>query len=447
MLNKSLAIVCLGLLFRGVAMANDRPNIIYIMADDLGYGDLGCYGQQVIQTPHLDRLAAEGMKFTSHYAGHTVCRPSRLVLLTGVHTGNGPIHDNVDYSLPVEAVTVTSLLQQAGYATGGVGKWALGGPGTDGSPIKQGFDFWFGYLDQGEAHNYFPEYLYRNEDKVPLPGNVVGDQRNVSIQRTTYSHDLMTDAALEFIRKNADRPFFLQAHYTIPHTNNEGGRATGDGQEIPDHGIYAQEDWPTPEKGFAAMITLLDADVGRMMDLLRELRIDERTLVIFTSDNGPHQEGGHKHGFFNSGGPLRGFKRDLYDGGIRVPMIARWPGRIAAGSVSDHPSAFWDFLPTACELAGVPAPADIDGISFLPTLLGKEQPRHEYLYWKMRGKAAVRQGKWKAVRPGADLPLELYDLDNDIGESHDIAREHPEQVQRMQEIVARYDGTDDTDRR
>jgi arylsulfatase A-like enzyme len=437
-MKPSLAL--LFVLFLSVPLSADeaKPNVIYIMADDLGYGDLGCYGQEVIQTPHIDRLAAEGMKFTDHYAGHTVCRPSRLVLLTGKHVGNLPIHDNVPYDLPAGAVTVTSLLQEAGYVTGGVGKWALGGPGSDGSPVKQGFDFWFGYLDQGDAHNYYPEYLYRNEEKVPLPGNKVGDQRRVSVKRVTYAHDEMTREALEFIRENRDRPFFLQAHYTIPHANNEGGRATGDGMEVPDYGIYADRDWPSTEKGFAAMITRLDGDVGKMIALLKELGLDERTLVIFTSDNGPHQEGGHKVDFFHSRGPIRGYKRDLYEGGIRVPMIARWPGRIAPGSVTAHPSAFWDVLPTLCELAGAEPPEDIDGISFLPVLLGKEQPEHDYLYWRMRGKIGLRQGNWKLVRTDEDAPFELYDLDNDLGEQNNLAGQHPGIVTRMQRIVEKY---------
>jgi uncharacterized sulfatase len=263
----------------------------------------------------------------------------------------------------------------------------------------------------------------------------VGPQRRVSIQRTTYSHDLMTDEALRFLR-NAKQPFLFQAHYTIPHANNEGGRATGDGMEVPDYGPYADRDWPNTEKGFAAMIHRLDTDVGRILALLAERGIERNTLVLFTSDNGPHQEGGHKLEYFDSNGPLRGFKRDLYEGGIRVPMIARWVGTVAAGCTTDHPSAFWDFLPTACELAGIEVPDDIDGISYLPTLLGKPQPKHEYLYWQSGSKVAVRKGNFKAVVPGKGRPLELYDLDADPGEQQNIAAKHPDVVAEMQRIIA-----------
>ncbi|MEQ9407965.1 MAG: sulfatase-like hydrolase/transferase [Fuerstiella sp.] len=416
----------------------ERPNIIYIMADDLGYGDLSCYGQKQIQTPNIDQLAAEGLKFTDHYAGHTVCRPSRLVLLTGRHSGNTAINSNSQYVLPDGAVTVTTLLKESGYATGGVGKWALGTPGSSGVPSRQGFDFWYGYLDQGNAHNFYPEYLWRNEVRETLPGNRVGDQQRVSVTRETYSHDLLTDAALEFVRKNADRPFFLQAHYTIPHANNEGGRATGDGLEVPDYGPYADTDWPTPEKGFAAMVSRLDRDVGRLIALLKKLKIDDNTVVFFTSDNGPHQEGGHKMEFFDSNGALRGYKRDLYDGGIRVPLIVRWPGRIAAGTTTDHVSAFWDFLPTACELAGVESPPEIDGVSYLPTLLGTTQTVHDHLYWQYGKKSAVRKKNWKAVRPGAGKEMEVYDLATDISEQHNVADQHPELRKEFTEIEEQY---------
>jgi uncharacterized sulfatase len=417
------------------AQAAERPNIIYILADDLGYGDLGSYGQKTLGTPNLDRLAAEGMRFTDHYAGSTVCRPSRLVLLTGYHTGHTPISSNAKYWLTPEDLTVTELLKKAGYATGGIGKWALGIPDSTGMPHKQHFDLWFGYLDQGEAHNYYPEHLWRNDEKVLLEGNILGDKPRVSVKRTAYSHDLMTEAALEFIRHHARGPFCLQAHYTIPHANNEGGRATGNGMEVPDYGIYADRDWPDTEKGFAAMIARLDRDVSRMIALLRELGIEEKTLVLFTSDNGPHQEGGHQLEFFDSNGPLRGYKRDLYEGGIRVPMIAWWPGQIEPGSVSDHVSAFWDFLPTACELAGIDPPDGIDGISFVPELLGKEQAKHEYLYWQYRGKEAVRKGPWKAVRLGPEKPIELYRLDTDLGEQHDVAKEHPDAAAELEKLM------------
>ena len=432
-----LAIVILAL-STTLASATELTNIIYVMVDDLGYGDLGCYGQQTITTPYIDKLAKEGMRFTDHYAGHTVCRPSRLVLLTGKHSGNTPIHGNTQYYFPANTQTVTTLLKQKGYVTGGVGKWALGTPQTTGVPSKQGFDYWFGYLDQSRAHNFYPEYLWENETKFPLSGNVEGPKKNVSTERVTYSHDVMHEKALAFIRENAHEPFYLQAHYTIPHTNNEGGRATGNGQEVPDYGAYASKDWPAPERGFAAMISRLDSDIGEMMKLLQELNIDRRTLVIFTSDNGPHQEGGHKMEFFNSNGNLRGFKRDLYDGGIRVPMIARWPGVIQPGTTSNHPSAFWDFLPTACELANIKPPTDTDGISYLPTLLGKPQDQHEYLFWRAGQKFAVRRGEWKAVRLNDKAAVELYNLKKDLGEQNNLASKHPELVGEFEAIIAKH---------
>ncbi len=411
------------------------PSIIYIMADDLGYGDLGCYGQKVVQTPHLDRMAREGMRFLHHYSGHTVCRPSRLSLWTGMHTGHTAISSNASYAFKHEDVTVAELLKQAGFATGGVGKWAMGGVETTGHPNRNGLDSWFGYLDQGDAHNFYPEHLFRNMEKVPLPGNQEGPRKRVSVKRVTYSHDVMTEEAFKFIREHAGRPFLLHVHWTIPHANNEGGGATGDGMEVPEYGIYADRDWPNPEKGFAAMVGRMDRDVGRLFDLLKELKIDGDTVVFFTSDNGPHNEGNHKHTFFDSNGPLRGYKRDLYDGGIRVPFLARWPGKIREGSVSDHVSAFWDWLPTACELAGVPPPDAIDGISYLPTLLGRPQKEHEYLYWQSQGKEAVRMGPWKGVRPGKGKPVELYDILKDPEEGQDLAAGQPDVVKRIEGIM------------
>jgi len=415
-----------------------KPNIIFILVDDLGYGDLGCYGQKRIKTPRLDRMAAEGLRFTDHYAGHTVCRPSRLVFLTGRHTGRTAIADNSGHVLPAGATTVTSLLQKAGYRTGGAGKWALGNVGSSGHPNRQGFDFFYGYLDQVAAHDYYPEVLYRDAKPERLPGNVNSGHMNVSSKKVTYAHTRITEEALAFIERNRERPFYLNVTWTIPHTNNEAGRVEKDGQEVPDYGIYADEDWPNPEKGFAAMITLLDTDVGRVLDLLAKLKIDRRTLVVFTSDNGPHQEGGHKVEFFDSNGPLNGYKRSLHDGGIRVPMIARWPSTVKPG-VSDHLSAFWDWLPTACELAGVDPPADIDGISFASTLFGQpdRQKQHEYLFWKAGGSRAVRMGKFKGVATGKRLAV--FDLSVDIGELRDIAAKHPDVAERIRKVMARFD--------
>ncbi len=436
-----------------------RPNIIYIMVDDLGYGDLGCYGQKVIQTPNIDRLAAEGMKFTDHYAGHTVCRPSRLVLWLGQHVGHTGLIGNRPRSLTSKEKTVARLLKAAGYATGGVGKWALGNVDqpseidNPGHPNRNGFDYWYGYMNQGNAHNYYPEFLWENDKQVTLPGNKLHSKPaargRVSEKRVSYSHDFMTNAALGFVERNKDEPFLLHIHWTIPHANNEGGRVYGDGMEVPDYGIYADKDWPNAEKGFAAMISHMDADVGRLMKLLKKLNLDEKTLVIFTSDNGPHQEGGHKHEYFNSNGDLTGFKRSMHEGGIRVPMIARWPEKVAAGTVSNHPSGFYDFLPTACELAGAKAPTDIDGISYLPALLGRQQKQHEYLYCASQEGATsvgVRYGNWKLVkyrggkRKGqkvVDGEWRLYDLAEDIGEKNNLADKHPEVVQKILKLLKR----------
>jgi len=427
---------------RGAAV--ERPNIVFILADDLGYGDLGCYGQQVIQTPNLDRMAAEGMIFTDHYAGSTVCAPSRCCLMTGLHTGHAYVRGNARLPLRPSDVTVAELLKQAGYSTGIVGKWGLGEPDTTGIPNRQGFDHWFGYLNQRHAHNYYPAYLWRNEEKVTLANEVrdVNPPGGVATKRVQYSHDLFTADALDFVARHKGGPFFLYLAYTIPHANNE---AKNEGMEVPSYGAYANEDWPDPQKGHAAMITRMDGDIGRLFARLKSLGIDEQTLVLFSSDNGPHKEGGADPAFFDSNGPLRGHKRDLYEGGIRVPLIARWPGRIAAGSGTNHVSAFWDFLPTCCDLAGVVPPEGIDGFSLLPALLGhpRRQRRHQYLYWEFHEqgkKQAVRMGKWKAVRVNVaknpNGPIELYDLEADLSEEFNVADEHPEIVAQMATLMA-----------
>ena len=427
------------LLLPGLTSAGElppRPNIIWIMCDDLGYGDLGCFGQKAIATPRLDQLAKEGMRFTDFYAGCTVCRPSRLSLWTGKHMGHTPISSNANYHFKPEDVTVAELLKDAGYRTGGVGKWAMGGVETSGFPLKNGFDFWMGYLDQGQAHNYYPTHLWRNGQKYPLAGNVLSDhpraRGRVASRKVTWSHPVMTEEAFAFIRESGDQPFLLHVHWTIPHANNEGGRVSGDGMEVPDYGIYKEKDWADTSKGQAAMVSWMDRDVGRLVDLLRELKLDRRTLVIFTSDNGPHSEGGHRHEVFDANGPLRGFKRDLYEGGIRVPTIAWWPGVVEPGTTCSEPLAFWDFLPTACELAGAEIPAGLDGISFLNALRGMKQRSHPYLYWKYGRKEAVRAGNWKLVRADAAKPAELYDLKGDPGEKSNVAAEHEEVVQTLQ---------------
>ncbi|MDH7571550.1 MAG: arylsulfatase, partial [Armatimonadota bacterium] len=329
------------------ARASRLPNIIFILADDLGYGDVGCYGQELIQTPNVDRLAAEGLRFTQCYAGSTVCAPSRCALMTGYHTGHCRIRGNALVPLRPEDLTVAEVLRARGYGTGVFGKWGMGEPGTTGVPNRKGFDEWFGYLNQTHAHNYYPDYLWKNEERYPIPENANGARR-------VYSHDLITREALEFVQRQGGRPFFLYLAYTIPHANNERNRQSGEGMEVPSDAPYSDRPWPQPEKNKAAMITRMDADIGRLMELLKTQGIDRDTLVFFSSDNGPHREGSNDPKFFKSSGPLRGIKRDLYEGGIRVPMVVRWPGRVPAGRTSAFPWAFWDFLPTAAEVAGAP---------------------------------------------------------------------------------------------
>ncbi|MBX3179612.1 MAG: arylsulfatase [Candidatus Hydrogenedentes bacterium] len=421
------------------AKAQARPNIIYIMADDLGYGDLGCYGQKDIQTPNIDRLAAEGVKFTQHYAGSTVCAPSRCVLMTGLHTGRSHIRGNKRVNLRPEDVTIAEILKSAGYATGQAGKWGLGIEGEEGVPTRKGFDYFFGYLDQGHAHNYYPTFLIENERRIELD-NVVPEPKEsgagVATEKRTYSHDLIAQAGLDFVRRSHAQPFFLYWSLTLPHANNEAGK---DGMEVPDQGPYKDKPWPENKKNMAAMVTWMDRDVGRLLDLLDELGIADNTLILFTSDNGPHREGGNDPEWFDSNGPLRGIKRDLYEGGIRVPMLARWPRGIPAGGVTDHISCFQDFLPTAAELAGAPVPDGLDGISYVNAMTGQPgQQAHDYLYWEFTeqgGKQAVREGDWKAVRldvsENPDAPLELYNLANDLGEENNIAEEHPDIVARL----------------
>jgi arylsulfatase A-like enzyme len=424
-----------------------KPNIIYILADDLGYGDLGCYGQKMIKTPNIDTMAAQGMRFTQHYSGSTVCAPSRCVLLTGLHTGHSTIRGNGKSLLKPEDVTVADVLKKAGYSTAAIGKWGVGHPPPPGDANAHGFDYFFGYLNMYHAHNYYPEFLWENDRKIRLKNIVKHKMRGnvetlggVSTNKLEYSHDLFTKKALEFIEKNKDNTFMLYLPYTIPHTNNEAGK---DGMEVPDLGIYKDKIWPKSEKAKAAMITRMDRDIGKILRLIKKLNIEENTLVMFSSDNGPHTESVDPN-FFDSNGVLRGIKRDLYEGGIRVPFIARWPRTIKAGSTSDHISAFWDIMPTFAELAGVPAPDNIDGISILPTLLGKpeKQKQHEYLYWEYGargGKTAVRMGPWKAVRlntvQNPNSAIELYNLDSDISEENNIAERHPDIVAKMENIM------------
>jgi arylsulfatase A-like enzyme len=423
----------------------ERPSIVLILADDLGYGDLGAYGQQKIATPRLDRMAAEGIRFTQFYAGSTVCAPSRSVLMTGQDMGHTFVRGNAGgrnmnaQTLRAEDVTVAERLREAGYATALIGKWGLGELGSSGHPLSQGFDHFFGYLNQVHAHNYYPEFLWRGTEQQKLRNEVVpvGEgygafRGGYATKRVDYSHDLLVAEARDFIRQQRERPFFLYLALTIPHANNEGARVTGNGQEVPDLGQYAGQPWSESDRGLAAMVTRMDGDVGRLLDQLRELGVDRRTLVLFSSDNGPHTEGGRDLELLDSNGPLRGTKRDLYEGGIRVPMVAWWPGTIAPG-VSEHVSYLGDLMATACELAGVETPPDTQSLSFVPTLRGQPaQPRHPYLYWEFYeqgSKQAVRFGDWKAVRaPMRRGPVELYDLSRDLGEETDLAGQYPERV-------------------
>lgn len=434
------------------AQAADRPNLIWILADDLGYGELGCYGQKVIQTPNLDRMAKEGMKFTHFYAGATVCAPSRSVLMTGLHHGHTRVRGNAGkinpeaQALRAGDITVAKVLQDAGYKTGLIGKWGLGdvGAAESGLPRKQGFDYFYGYLNQSHAHNHYPSYLWRNETREALP-NVVqstGDNdTGYATKAVTYSDDLFAEESLKFVQENKAGPFFLYWSMVVPHANNERGRALQDGAEVPDYGPYADKDWPNPDKGQAAMITRLDGYVGRMLKLLQEQGLAEKTLVIFTSDNGPHNESKHDLSRFQPSGPFSGIKRSLTDGGIRVPFIAWWPGTVKAGAETDHVGSFADWLGTAADLTGAKAPAALDSVSFAPTLLSKPgQGQHEFLYWEFHEggfkQAALYQGRWKGIRQGGpDAPVALYDQQNDIAETTNVAAEHPEIAEKIRSYL------------
>jgi arylsulfatase A-like enzyme len=423
------------------APKGQKPNLVFILADDLGYGDLGCYGQQQIATPNIDRLAKEGLKFTQAYAGSTVCAPSRCALMTGLHTGHCTVRGNKrpELGLKQGEETVGSLLRRAGYQAVMFGKWGLGGPGNGSTPTRRGFDEFYGYFDQLHAHNFYPEHIWDNENEIFLTANWFD-------AREQYVPDLVTDRITGFLKRKHDKRFVLFATYTVPHANNERGRTKGSGMEVPPGSKYEGRDWPAPERGFAGMMERLDGYVGRILDALRESGLDDNTLVIFTSDNGPHREGGHDPNFFKSSGPLRGIKRDLYEGGIRVPFLARWPGKIKAAQTTDAVISFWDVLPTFAELAGTSVPKGIDGRSFAPLLSGRPIPAPSHLYWEFHEGGffqAVRVGNWKGVRK--DLgPVELYDLATDLGETKDVSANHPAAVKRIEGIMkaARTDSRD-----
>ncbi|NQZ58856.1 MAG: arylsulfatase, partial [Lentisphaeraceae bacterium] len=459
---KSFCIVLfITIFFTGLAQAEQsaerKPNIIFILADDLGYGELGCYGQTKIKTPRIDKMASEGMKFTQFYSGQTVCGPSRCSLLTGMHQGHAQVRENSphlmtqikamvkddfegQWPLRADTFTVGHLLQEQGYKTACVGKWGLGHPQNSGAPNKQGFDFYYGYVCQRQAHNFYPRYLYKNDKKEYLEGNDRG------LTGKSYSADMMDVECLNFIRENKDQPFFLYYANPIPHL----------ALQVPDENLQEyKEMWPgekpysgkrgylphkNPRAAYAAMVSHMDTSVGKILDLLKELKIDDNTMVVFTSDNGPTYLGGYDREFFNGSGKLRGYKGNLYEGGIRVPMVVRWPGKIKAGTVNDHVGAFWDFMATAADMSGAATPVT-DGISFLPTLLGEEQESHKSLYWEFFGYGGwqvVRQGDWKAVRKNlhkGNKKIELYNLKSDLAEVHDVASEFPEIIAKMRKIM------------
>lgn len=424
--------------------ASEQPNIIFILADDLGYGDLGCYGQKNFATPNIDRMAAEGLRFTQHYSGSTVCAPSRACLLSGQHTGH--LHQRANGNLAFrpdpQDISIARMLKDAGYHTAQIGKSGLSASTANGAhPNDKGFDHFFGYVGHRAAHRYYPESLWRNGKKVNYPDNHGKEGKQ-------YSSDLFLADAKQYVEEHKDGPFFLHLSLQQPHADlNVPAKwrepFIGKFKETPHTKDKHYRAESHPKATFAGMVTHLDHCVGQVLDQLEELGIAENTIVIFSSDNGPMSEGGWDRDHFNSNGPLRGGKRDMYEGGVRVPFIAWQPGTIAAGKSTDHVSAFWDFVPTACEAAGIEPPADTDGISYIPTLRGQgEQREHDYLYWEFHergGKQAVRQGDWKAVRldvqTNPDRPLELYNLADDLAEEHDVAAKHPEIVARMKKIM------------
>ena len=439
---KKILLVALAFLFCLSANADTKKtNIILIMVDDAGYGDFGCYGQKLFTTPNIDRMAASGMLFTQHYSGSTVCAPTRCSIMNGVHTGHAFVRGNREVQpegqapIPSDMITIPKLLRKAGYVTGMFGKWGLGAPKSSGDPMNQGWDEFFGYNCQRQAHTFYPKHLWHNYEKVMLDGK-------------TYSHDLIQEKVLQFIRDNEKKSFFAYLPLTIPHTAMQCPEedVAPFRKKFPQfenkivkysHGSIIRN----PVAAFAGMMTRMDRGIGQILDLLNELDIAENTLVLFTSDNGPHYEGGHQPEFFNSNGPLKGHKRDLYEGGIRVPLIAYWPGKIKSGSVSNHICAHWDLMPTLCELAKISEPNHTDGISYIPALTGKKQKRHAYLYWEFHsyGNAqAIRMGDWKGIRlkvkNNPNAPIQLFNLKKDIGETNNIAANHPDIIRRITKL-------------
>lgn len=438
------------------ASENKQPNIILILADDLGYGDLGCYGQQQIKTPVLDKMASEGIRFTNHYAGSTVSAPSRCSLITGLHQGQASVRGNVENTLKEKDQSIAQVLKNAGYATAMIGKWGLGLSGSTGDPHKKGFDYYFGYLCQMHAHNHFPEYLIRNGERIALnnkvntikPSYIKTDYEfgSVATERNEYSHDLLIKETIGFIEGNKSKPFFVYLPVIIPHANNEFGALKGNehGMEVPNYGQYATMNWPVAEKGKAAMISYLDSSIETINEYLKANGLWENTIIIFTSDNGPHKEGGVNPDFFNSSGGLKGTKRNLYEGGIRVPMIVQWPAKIKRASVCSTPSAFWDMMPTFADIAGVKLTVPTNGVSLFPTFSGnsRKQKKHQYLYWEFNEakpvaeQQAVRSGDWKLIYFPSKNKYELFNLKNDKGETTDLAGKYPDIVSRLSGYMA-----------
>jgi arylsulfatase len=426
------------------------PNIVFILADDLGRGELGCYGQKKIRTPSVDRMAEQGMRFTQCYTGSPVCAPSRCCLMTGKHGGHAWVRDNKEIKpegqtpLPASEVTLAELLKKQGYTTAAIGKWGLGPPGSEGDPLRRGFDHFFGYNCQRHAHNHYPSWLWQDGKHIELEGN------NNGTTGKQWSHDLFEREALAFLRANKDKPFFLYVPFTVPHLaiqvpDEALAEYRGKWDDPPYDGKKGYQPHPAPRAGYAAMVTRLDRSVGRILDALRELGLEEQTLVLFSSDNGPSKGSGLDSTFFESAGPFRGLKGDVYEGGIRTPFIARWPGKIKAGVTSDHVCYFPDMLPTLLEVAGASAavPKDIDGLSFAPTLFGQadKQRAHDHLVWEFAGSGgqqAVRLGNWKGVRRDmhkGNTRIELYDLKDDVGERQNVADKHADVVARIEKIM------------
>ncbi|PRY04322.1 arylsulfatase A-like enzyme [Pontibacter ummariensis] len=450
---KKLTLLLLSCCCTLAAFAQKKPNVVFILVDDMGYGDLGCYGQELIETPNLDKLAANGVRFTQFYAGTSVCAPSRASLMTGKHTGHTPVRGNFEiepegqYPIPDSTFTMAEMFLRAGYTTGLFGKWGLGYPSSAGEPNKQGFDRFFGYNCQRQSHNFFPDHLWDNGQRVDL-SNTPTDQQE-------YAADIIQKEALNFLEDNANNPFFLYLAYTLPHAALQ----LPEGDEVFEKYKRKFNEQPQPVKAgwqgvgyqpqaypkaaYAAMVTKVDNYIGEVVQALKTQGIEKNTLIVFASDNGPHREGGNQPEFFNSSGGFRGIKRDLYEGGIRVPVIASWPSMIRKGRQSDYIGAFWDFLPTFAELTGQPAPQNIDGISILPMLTSKgKQAQHKFLYWEFHedgGRQAVRLGDWKGVRIGvvADsrAPVQLFNLATDPAETTDVSAVHPEVVQEIERIM------------